>query len=80
MHLEDPNLIGRAKAVFDGSQDSEGVVAFAFKVEHRIHHMLQHPRPCQGSFLGHMANDKDGDVIGLGQLHELSCYLSHLRD
>ena len=56
------------------------MVAFALKVEYRIHHMLQHPRTCQGSFLGHMADDEDGDVIGFGQLHELCRHLAHLRN
>ena len=56
------------------------MVAFSLKVEHRIHHVFQHPRTRQGSFLGHMPHDKDGDVIGLGQLHELSRDLAYLRD
>ena len=56
------------------------MVAFPLKVEHRIHHVLQHTRTRQGSFLGHMANDEDGDVIGLGQLHEFSRHFSHLRN
>ena len=56
------------------------MVTFPFKVKHRIHHMFQHSRSRQGSFLGHMADDKDGDVIGLGQLHEFSCHLAYLRN
>ena len=34
----------------------------------------------QGSFLGYMPHDKDSNVIGLSQLHELSRHLAYLRD
>ena len=54
------------------------MVAFPFKVKYGIHHMLQHTRTSQSSFLGHMPYDKDRNVIGLGQLHEFSCHLAYL--
>ncbi|CIV94947.1 Uncharacterised protein [Streptococcus pneumoniae] len=80
LHLKNPNLISGTKTIFDRSQNTKGVVTLPFKVKHRIHHMLQHTRPSQGSFFGHMTYDKDGNVIGLGQLHEFSGHFTYLRN
>ncbi len=42
--------------------------------------MLQGPRSSQGSFLGHVADDKGCDIVGLGNLHELIGHFTYLTD
>ena len=42
--------------------------------------MLQHPGPGDGPVLGDVPGDEDGDVAGLGPLHEPQRALSHLGD
>ena len=51
----------------------------AFKIQHRIHHMLQHPRSGDGAFLRHMSDDEDGDVVALRDPHEFGRAFAHLR-
>ena len=44
-HLEHTDLIGRTKPIFHRAQDPKLVGAFPFEGKHRVHHMLDHPRP-----------------------------------
>ena len=43
-HLEQAELVGRAEAVLDGPQQSQGVVAVALEGEHGVDHVLEHAR------------------------------------
>ena len=58
-----------AKPVFYGSQDPETIMALALKVENGIHHVFQHPRPCNIALLGHVPNNKGRNIIILGNPH-----------
>ena len=41
-----------------------------FKVQHRIHHVLQNLWPGDRATFGHVTHHEDGNTIGLGDLHE----------
>ncbi len=49
------------------------------QVEHGIHHMLQQPWPGNHALFGHMPNQKDRQLAGLGQLPEAVRALPQLR-
>ena len=51
----------------------------AFKVQHRVHHMLQHTRARQGAFLGDMTDQHDADTAGLGRARQVRRAFAHLR-
>ena len=50
----------------------------ALKIQHAVHHVLQHLGTCNEAILVHMADDEYGDVSLLGQLHELHGAVLHL--
>ncbi len=52
----------------------------AFEVEHCVDHVLEHARPGNRPFLGHMANEKDRDVARLGVAHQSGGALPNLAD
>ena len=54
-------------------------MTFPLKIEYSIHHVFQHTWSCQLSLLGHMPNNKCGNVIGFGNLHEFSSDFTNLR-
>lgn len=51
----------------------------AFHVQHNIHNVLQHLGACNVPRLGHMAHQKDGDVVLLGNVQQGRGTLSHLH-
>ena len=51
----------------------------AFKIQHRIHHVLQHPWTGNRAFLRHMPDDEDRDVVALRDPHEFGRAFAHLR-
>jgi ABC-type uncharacterized transport system permease subunit len=55
-HRKHADLVHRAKAVLDGAHQAEAAVRVALKVQHRVHHVLQHARAGQRALLGHMAD------------------------
>jgi len=55
-------------------------VALPFKVEHTVHHVLQHLGAGNRTLLVHMANDKDGDPLPFCQLHQRHGTLLDLAD
>ena len=57
-HFEHPDFTGGTESVLDRSQYTIWMVALSFKVENRIHHVLQNLRTGQCTVLGHMSNEK----------------------
>ena len=52
----------------------------AFEVEHRVDDVLEHARPGDGAFLGHVADHEQRRARALGVARELRRALAHLRD
>ena len=79
-HLKDANLIGRAKAVFNGAQNAELVAALAFEIKHRVDHMFDHAGACDLAFFGDMADKHDADALAFGKGGQLMGRRAHLTD
>ena len=60
LHLKDPDFIGGAVAVLDRPEYPKCMPPVSFKVENCIHQMFQYLWPGNGTFLGHMADQKYG--------------------
>ena len=69
-HFEHADLVGRAEAVLDRTQDAELVAAFAFEIEDGVHHVFHHARPRDLAFLGDMPDKDDGNPPTLGKGHQ----------
>ena len=52
----------------------------SLKLQHRVHHVLQHLRTCNCSVLVDVTNQKYRDVGLFGKLHQLTGTLFYLRD
>ena len=52
---------------------------FALHVQHYVHNVLQHLGPSNVPRLGHMAHQKDGDVMLLGDVQQRCGTLPHLH-
>ena len=79
-HLKHANLIGRAKTVFHAAQDTVRSMPVPFKIQYRIHHMLQYPRACHHAFFCHMAYNKYCYIHPFCNLKQTGCcfpYLGH---
>ena len=50
----------------------------AFKVQHRVHHVFQHPRARQCAFFGDMADQDHGGATGFGQAGQVGGAFTHL--
>ena len=62
LHFEDADFGGGSEAILYGTQQPEALEAIAFQVKHRIHNMLEHPRPGDGAFFGHVADEEYRDA------------------
>ena len=58
VHREDPEFVDRAEAILDRANDPEMAVALALEIEHRVDHVLEHPRAGQRAFLGDVSDQK----------------------
>src|SRR4029450_13737692 len=57
-HLEDAQLVRRAEAVLDGTQDAMRVVAIALELEHAVDQVLEDARAGDGAVLGDVTDEK----------------------
>ena len=80
MHLEQAQFVGRAKPIFDGPQDTVGIVPVALKGQHRVYHVFQNARPGQRAFFGDMADQEDGNAFAFGDLGKLGGGRPNLGD
>ncbi len=78
LHLEDADFVGAAEAILVRAEDAEGVPALALEVQHRVHHVLQHPRPGDGALFGDVAHHEGGHAGLLGPGHQAPGALAHL--
>jgi hypothetical protein len=69
-HLEDAQLVRRAEAVLDGSQDPVRPVAVAFEMERAVHQVLEDARPRDSTLFRHMADEEHSDPVLLGEAEE----------
>ncbi len=70
-HFEHADLVGRPEAVFDRTQDTELVAAFALEVEHRVDHVFEHLGPGDLALFGDMADQHDDRCRFLGVADQL---------
>ena len=50
----------------------------ALEVQHAVYHVLQHLRPGDGALFIDVADDKNGDILALGKLHQCQGALLYL--
>ena len=62
------------------SSEPQRVVPVALEAQHGVDHVLEGPRPGQGPVLGHVADQHDGHLAGLGQADQLVGALAHLGE
>ena len=79
-HLENAYLIRRAEAVLRGTENAVAHALLALKVQHAVHHVLQHLRTCDAALLIDMPDDESSKTVGLGQAHYGHRTLAHLAD
>ena len=77
-HFKYADLVGGTKTVFHAAQDTVRSCRVAFKIKHRIYHMLQHTGTGDISLFGYMADDKYCDALFLRDPQENACNLAHL--
>ena len=77
---EDAEFRRRAKSVFHRSQNSETIVAVAFKLQHSVDDMLQNLRSCDGAVLGDVTDQKHWHMERLRYLVHLRRRLTNLAD
>ena len=77
-HGKNANFVDRTKAVFDGPHEPKARMRVPLKIEHRVDHVLKHPRARQGPLFGHVAHQNDGDAAGFGKPCEVRRTLAHL--
>ncbi|OIQ74092.1 hypothetical protein GALL_442630 [mine drainage metagenome] len=78
-HGEHAQFVDGAEAVLESADQSEAGVGIALEIQHGIDDMLQHARACQGAFLGHVADQDDGDAKLFGEAGQLRRTFPHLR-
>jgi hypothetical protein len=79
-HGEEAELPGGAEAVLGGPHQPQGVVPVPLHGHHRVHQVLEHPGSGQGAVLGHVADEDEGHLRGLGQPHQVLGAGPHLGD
>ena len=69
-HFEHADLVGRAEAVFGGTQTAERTGRFALEIQHAVYHMLEDLRSGERALLVHMTDDENGHVFVFRILHQ----------
>ena len=70
----------RPETVLIGTQQPENLLALGFKIEHGVHHVLEHARAGDIPFFGDVPQNKDGDAARFGQTQEFRGAFPHLAD
>ncbi|CDW71625.1 UNKNOWN [Stylonychia lemnae] len=78
VHFINAHFVGAAETVLGGAQQAVDVVAVAFKLQDRVHHMLQDLRPRQTSLFGNMPDHKYRHIGFLRKAQELRSAFAHL--
>ena len=77
-HGEDAQFVDGAEAVLDRAHQPVRAAGLALEIEDGIDHVLQHPGPGQGPFLGDVSHQEDAGIALLGPAHQLRRRLPHL--
>ena len=77
-HGKYADLIDRAVTVLDGADYPVTAVAVTLEIQDCINHVLQHPRACQGAFLGHMPHKKNRGAALFGESNQARRAFAHL--
>ena len=77
-HFKDPDFVGRTETVFNRPEYSVGMAPFAFKIQDRIHHMLQNAGAGDNSLLGDVSDQKKGSAGFFGPDHQPAGHLPDL--
>jgi hypothetical protein len=78
-HGEESELVRRAEAVLGRTHQAITAAGLAFKIQDRINQMLEQARACDGTLLGHVADDDHRGAARLGKAHEPRCAFAQLR-
>jgi len=79
-HFENTNFVGRPKTILHAPEYAKGLSSFPFKIEHRIHQVLEQSWPRNISIFGYMAYECNGHIATLGETEKLVRTLSYLTD
>src|SRR6056297_10794 len=79
-HLEHANFVRRTEAVFDGTQQPEGITPVTLEIEHRVDHVLDHLGPRNLTFLGDMTDKNHRGTGLLGEPYQALRGSPHLAD
>jgi hypothetical protein len=70
MHLEAAHLVRRTEAVLQSPYQTQRGELVALELQHHIDQVLEHPRTCDLSVLGHVSDQDSGDTALLGHCHD----------
>ena len=62
LHLEHADLVGRAEPVLHRPQYAKKTAFLSLEIQNRVHHVLQHLGAGDGTVLGHVFHQKDGNA------------------
>ena len=79
-HFEEPELVGGAKAMLDGSHHSQWMQPITFKGHHGVDDVLQQTWAGNVAILGDVPNENHGHVAGFRFLYQSKGTFAHLRD
>ena len=79
-HLEKPDFIRAAEAIFHRTKKAVFGISLALEIEHSIDDMLEHTRTCKRAVLRDMTDDKSGDAIRLCYAKKFNGTFPHLGD
>ncbi|MNO92410.1 hypothetical protein D3C76_839840 [compost metagenome] len=78
-HAEHAQFVNRAETIFYRPQQAQAPVGFTFKIQYGVDHVLQHPRPRQGAFLGHVPHKENRGATLFGITHQQRRAFANLR-
>ena len=78
-HFKHADFVGGAETVFHGAQDAELVAALAFKIQHGVDHMFDHPWTGDLPVLGDMAYQNHRHAAPFGECGQFMRGGAHLR-
>ena len=80
MQHETSDFVGRAESVFYPADHPHRPVAVAFEVQHHVDEVFERSRSGDGSILGHVADENQRDIVGLGGCGQRGGHRAHLGD
>ena len=78
VHFVNAEFGRRSEAVFDAAEDAIEIMAVAFELQHAVHDVFQHLRPCDTPLLGDVADEQHGHALVFGEFQQGGCALTDL--